>query len=118
MALPENYVFTWHKANVRSISWLEDDIGFVSSAADNTIAVWLMPRIQTNGQANVPLWTYRCNMVNFTSTIGYKLPRDKDKDKDVNTVRISVFASGNDSYIHEIVEGKLTTKYELSAMAK
>lgn len=43
--LAENYVFTWHKANVRSISWLEDDIGFVSSAADNTIAVWLLPRI-------------------------------------------------------------------------
>lgn len=117
MTLPENYVFTGHKANVRSISWLKDDIGFVSTAADNTIAVWLMPRIQSNGPKNVPLWTYRCNMVNFTSTVAYKLPWDKDKDKDVNTVRISVFASGNDNFIHEIIEGKLTTKYELNGMA-
>lgn len=116
MALPESYVFTWHRANVRSISWLENDIGFVSTAADNTIAVWLMPRIQSSVAPNVPLWTYKCNQVNFTSTFAYKMPRDKDKDKDVNTVRISVLASANDNSIHEIVEGKLTTKYELNSL--
>lgn len=43
--LPDNYVFNWHKPNVRSISWLEDDIGFVSTDANSNIAVWMLPRI-------------------------------------------------------------------------
>lgn len=42
--LPENYIFSWHKGNVRQINWLEDDTGFVSTAGDNTIAVWLLPK--------------------------------------------------------------------------
>jgi len=54
----ENHIFTWHKGNIRSISWLEDDIGFVSSAADYTIAVWILPRIAANSKPPVPLWTF------------------------------------------------------------
>lgn len=67
---------------MRSISWLDDDIGFVSTAADNTIAVWLLPRIGGPVKSNVPLWTYRQSMTNFLSTIAYKLPKDKDKEKE------------------------------------
>lgn len=46
--LIQNYIFSWHRANVRSISWLEDDIGFVSADADFTVAVWMLPRAQQN----------------------------------------------------------------------
>ena len=46
--LVDDYVFEFHKTNIRSISWLEDDIGFVSTAGDSTLAVWLLPRIGQN----------------------------------------------------------------------
>jgi len=117
MAQPENYIFSWHKNTVRSISWLENEIGFVSADQNFTIAVWLMPRVQSGAAPNVPVWHYNCKQVNFTSMFAYKLPRDKDKDKDVNTIRISVIASGTDNFIHEICEGKLVTKYELGSTA-
>lgn len=38
--LNENYVFNYHRANVKSIQWLEDDLGFVSTDNDFTIIVW------------------------------------------------------------------------------
>lgn len=97
---------------MRSISWLEDDIGFVSTDANSNIAVWMLPRIQANAPPNVPLWTFNGNNVNFTSTVAFKMPRDKEKDKEIGAVRITVFASASDSFIYEIVDRKLVTKYE------
>jgi hypothetical protein len=40
------------------------------------------------------------------------MPRDKEKDKEIGAVRITVFASASDSFIYEIVDRKLVTKYE------
>ena len=63
MAQPENYIFSWHKNTVRSISWLENEIGFVSADQNFTIAVWLMPRVQSGAATNVPVWHYNCKQV-------------------------------------------------------
>jgi WD40 repeat protein len=38
--LPSNYIFAWHSGSVKSITWNEDDTGFVTTAIDNSIAVW------------------------------------------------------------------------------
>lgn len=95
--LPENYVFTWHKANIRSINWLEDDLGFVSTAADNTIAVWMLPRIYANAPPNVPFWTFKQNNANFLSTVSFK--HVPEKDKEVQPAKITVFASCSDNSI-------------------
>ena len=55
----KNFVFSWHKANVRSINWLEDDVGFVTTAADNSIAVWHLPRLSSQSETTTtPIWTF------------------------------------------------------------
>ena len=54
----------------------------MSTDADFTVAVWLLPRVQAGGEENRPLWVYRCSGVNFTSTVAWKVPRDKEKDKE------------------------------------
>lgn len=137
--LHENYVFTFHKAHVKSISWLEDDSGFVSTAADSSIAVWRLPRLMASvpGEKHVnrPVWTYeaeltrvpkelnplkgmeeralaRVTKANFTATVPFHITKEKDKDakeKD-HTVKIGVFAAGTDGAIHELQDGKLRTK--------
>jgi hypothetical protein len=77
---------------VRSISWLEDDVGFVSSDSDFTIKVWMLPRISAGGaKHNAPVWEKRINNVEFTSTIAIKQIRDTKEQanqKDGNKVRI------------------------------
>lgn len=70
-------MFNWHKPNVRSISWLEDDVGFVSTDANSNIAVWMLPRIQSNAAANAPIWTFNSNNVNFTSTVAFIALKEK-----------------------------------------
>ena len=37
---PVNYIFKAHQGHVRSIAWLDDDTGFVTSALDASIMCW------------------------------------------------------------------------------
>ena len=37
---PENYVFRGHENKVTSITWLEDDSGFITIGKDSKIAYW------------------------------------------------------------------------------
>ena len=39
---PVNMTFKAHGGTIRSIAWLDDDTGFVSSALDTTIYYWLL----------------------------------------------------------------------------
>jgi len=55
--LPHNYVFNWHKSSVKQINWLDDDTGFVSCDGNSTVAVWVLPKVDSK-EPNVPIWTY------------------------------------------------------------
>ena len=140
--LHENYIFTFHKAHVKSISWLEDDSGFVSTATDSSIAVWRLPRLTASNpgekHVNRPIWTYEAELVrlpkelnplkggiedramtrstkaNFLATVPFRINKEKDKDSKEKdlTVKIGVFAAGTDGAIYELHDGKLRTKCE------
>ena len=98
--MADNYVFSWHKGNIRTITWLEDDSGFISTAGDNTLAVWLLPKTGQSGP-NVPLWTYNWKYTAFTASVGYKTEIEKNKSK------IQVFCCGSDGTIHSILDEKV-----------
>lgn len=121
----ENYIFQWHNANVRTITWLEDEIGFVSTGGDNRMALWLLPRAtgpssEQSVKQPKPLWTYPNKGKlgpEFTCTVAYKIEREKDKDKNAekdskypHTFR--VIAAANDQSLHIVQDGKLLARYE------
>lgn len=89
---------------MRSISWLEDDIGFVSTSADCTLAVWVLPRLSANATKpvkNVPMWTFAGDKHSeFLATCGIKLAKDESKEKYEKDLkyphRIMVYATAND----------------------
>ena len=75
---PDNYIFSFHKAFVKSITWTEDDSGFVSTSIDNIIAVWALPKIEGSSnkdlfpKKNEPIWTYRSGITHFLATVSIK----------------------------------------------
>ena len=88
---PPQYTFKAHTGPIRSIAWLPDDTGFVSSALDTTIFMWtLNPK---EGEQN-PVWQYKVQNVDFTCLKVYKKPTESTP---------SVFATGQDKSIHEII---------------
>ena len=54
-----------HKGIVRGISWLEDDTGFVSVAADHTLMYWKLNREPKDPEN--PQWIYNKTLISFTS---------------------------------------------------
>ena len=91
---PVQYVFKAHSGPIRSIAWLQDDTGFVSSAFDTTINYWtLNPK---PGEKN-PVWGLTVPNVDFTCLKVYKPDGDRTSP--------SVFATGQDKSIIEIKDG-------------
>lgn len=81
---PPNYTFKAHTGPIRSITWLPDDTGFVSSALDTTIFMWtLNPK---EDESN-PVWEHKIPSVDFTCLRVFK--------KDDKTSP-SVFATSQD----------------------
>lgn len=114
--VPANYVFTWHKANVRSISWLEDEVGFVSSDADCTIAVWMLPRQVQNAELPAPLWTYKTkSLVNINSVIAFRIPGEIEKDHKTTNDKIQVYASLQDGTVLELIDRRVQCKFQASS---
>ena len=93
---PVNYTFKAHSGMIRSISWLQDDSGFVSSALDSTIHMWTM------GEAN-RIWSFTEPNVDFTCLRVHKPEGEKSQ--------ISVFATGQDKSIREIREGTVVRTF-------
>lgn len=57
---PENFVFKGHTGVVKSISWLEDDTGFVSCGWDCSIFLWkLLHDVDTPENPSDPVWEFR-----------------------------------------------------------
>ena len=84
---------------MRAISWLEDDTGFVSVSADNTLMYWKL-KLDPNDPPN-PQWIYNKPLISFTSCQAFKEEQDKGPPKIV-----AFGTSGKDGTIREITEGK------------
>lgn len=98
-----NYTFKAHGGSIRSIAWLQDDTGFVSSALDTTIYYWkLNPK---EGEQN-PVWGLTVPNVDFTCLKVFKPDGDKSSP--------SVFATGQDKTIREIKDGAEIRRFEQS----
>ena len=88
---PVNYTFKAHSGHIRSIAWLQDDSGFVSSALDSTIHMWSLNQTQ-------PIWSFTKANVDFTCLRVFK--------GDGNNEVPRVFATGQDKSIREIKQGE------------
>ena len=103
---PSNYVFKAHMGHVRSISWLDDDTGFVTSALDATINCW---KLNPEEKEDNPVWGYKLKNVDFTCVKAYK-PESETKS-DSKTVPI-IYATGQDKTLREICQGKDKSRFE------
>ena len=87
---PSEYIFKNHIGPIRSIAWLQDDTGFVSSAWDSSVCMWaLNPKDGKN-----PVWSKKMANVDFTCVKAYKPDGEKASPK--------VFATGMDKSIREL----------------
>ena len=99
---PPHYVFKGHNGPIRSISWLQDDTGFVSSALDSNIIMWtLNPKEEAKTNK---VWNFQ--MANFDFTCLTVIKKEGQPGVEKNTPP-SVFATCSDKKIHEICDGKL-----------
>ena len=100
---PPHYNFKAHNGHIRSITWFQDDTGFVSSGFDQTINYWnLNPK---EGKKN-PQWSLTVPNSDFTCLLVHKPDGDKSEP--------SVFATCQDKSIREIKEGTEICKFEQS----
>lgn len=98
---PSEYIFKAHIGPIRSIAWLNDDTGFVSSAWDATIYMWtLNPK---EGEQN-PVWGKKLQNVEFTCVKAYKPDGEKTSPL--------VFATGMDKSIREFKDGEEMQRFE------
>ena len=86
---PLQYTFKAHSGPIRSISWLHDDTGFVSSALDSTIHMW---RLNPKEDQSNPDWSFTMANVDFTC-LRVRNP-DGDKISTGDKKLPSVFATG------------------------
>ena len=103
---PVNYIFKGHQGHIRSISWLEDDTGFVTSALDASIMVWKLN--PGEGQEN-PVWQYKLKNVDFTCVRAFK------PDNDVKAEPL-VYATGQDKTLREITRPGDGRKQDVSRL--
>jgi len=96
---PVNYTFKAHSGMIRSITWLQDDSGFVSSALDSTIHMW---RLNPKKDQSNPVWSFTYANVDFTCLRVFKYEGDKTP---------SVFATGQDKSIRRIVNGEVENRF-------
>jgi WD40 repeat protein len=97
-----DFIFKGHTNNPKSISWLEDDTGFVSCGMDSNILLWRLyqPKaVDENGvmidnNTRLPVWEFKVNNKTFNSVAIYR--PDSDDCEPV------VYASSNDKSIREI----------------
>ena len=78
---------------IRSIAWLDDDTGFVSSGWDASIYLWKLNL--EPGETN-PVWDYKIKNTNFTCVQAFKPEGSKEP---------CVYATGTDKSIRELVKG-------------
>lgn len=50
------YIFKAHLGLIRSIAWLEDDTGFISSGWDASIYMW---KLNLDKDEANPIWDYK-----------------------------------------------------------
>ena len=81
-------MFKKHHGIIRSISWLEDDTGFISSGWDASIYFWKL-----NNQE--PLWVYKKKNVEFTCVTSFKAEGPQEYDP-------YIYVSGTDRSIREL----------------
>lgn len=98
--LPVQYLFKSHMGHIRSIAWLDDDTGFVSSAGDSTINVWKLNPAEN--EVN-PIWHYKLKNVDFTCVATFKPEGEKNS---------LVYATGQDKTIRELSSGKKGVGFE------
>ena len=90
--LPENpMIFKAHSSLVSSISWFDDDTGFVSSGIDANIFVWHL-----KNEAHTPSWEYKMKSVTFSCVATFK-PEGSNKPL--------IYTTGSDKTIRELSEG-------------
>lgn len=53
---PMQYIFKAHLGLIRSIAWLEDDTGFISSGWDASIYMW---KLNLDKDEANPIWDYK-----------------------------------------------------------
>lgn len=108
---PQSYLFKGHDSFVRSINWLEDDSGFVSSGYDNVIYFWRFPP-PSELPANNSMLT--------EAQKPHYWPHFTDKNVGFSSVNVhkfdaqpaEIFATGTDKSIRKIVDGKEVLKYQ------
>ena len=85
---PINYVFKKHHGIIRSIDWLEDDTGFISSGWDASIYFWKL-----NDQE--PQWVFKKKNVEFTCVTSFKAEGPQEHEP-------YIYVSGTDRTIREL----------------
>lgn len=91
---PFEYKFSAHTGKVKSITWLEDDTGFVTVGADSQILYW---KLKPNGEAN-PAWVHEGKTQQF---LDCEVIRE-ESEKPNQPPKIVAIASSKDCAIREV----------------
>jgi len=73
---PEHFTYKGHTDTIKTIAWLEDDSGFVTTSKDNAVAFWRLFTGTADGQANEleenPIWKYSYKKAVFNAVCVYR----------------------------------------------
>jgi len=92
-------MFKNHKGKVKSISWFDDDLGFVSTALDQNIYIWSLKN------SNYPEYFFKNKGTNFDCVEKGMVAADQTASAK-SDVWLWVYACGTDKTLWEIVWGE------------
>jgi len=84
-------IYKNHKGKVKSISWFEDDSGFISAGLDQMIYVWDLKN------SNYPEYYFKNKGTNFDCIERSYIPGDGKAE-----MRMRIYACGTDKTLREI----------------
>ena len=105
---PEEYQFiNHHRGQIKQISWLDDDTGFLSVSTDHTLMYWKLKLDPQKDPAQNPVWRYEQPLISFNSCQAFKEEQDKGPP-----LVVAFAASGKDGTIREVSQGRLRLTVE------
>ena len=103
---PPQWVFTGHASPIKSIWWLEDDTGLVSTGRDDhQVILW---KLKPDAKGECKVWAHKQPLTQFSDC----QIREEEPEKQNLPMKIVAIVASRDGSLREIENGLSRTKYE------